>query len=112
MRKFTHIDALDHPRRRRSKAPLVYLFAIMLIATPPLFEVGKMNLARFHLFGFAGRVDTPLLDFFSAQWEYSHGQLRDWSTPLLANRRWTPGMVIPFAFFWTAMAALMLRRGH
>ena len=112
MRKFAHIDALDHPRRRRSKAPLVLLFVLILIATPPLYEVGKMNLARFGLFGFAGRVDTPLLDFVSAQWEYSHSELRDWSTPLLVYRRWNPKMVIPFALFWAAAAAMMLRRSH
>ena len=52
MRKFTHLDALDHTRRRRSKAPLVLLFVLILVATPPMFEVGKMNLARFGLFGF------------------------------------------------------------
>jgi hypothetical protein len=112
MRKFTHIDALDHPRRRRSKAPLVLLFALILVVTPPMFEVGKMNLARWGLFGLTTPVDTPLLDFLGAQWEYSHSELRDWSTPLLVNRRWNPRMVIPFAFFWTALAALMLRRGH
>jgi hypothetical protein len=112
MRKTTHLDALDHPRRRQSKAPLVLLFVLILVATPPLFEVGKMNLARWRLCGLTYPVDTPLLDFLSAQWEYSHGELRDWSTPLLASRKWNPKMVIPFAFFWTALAALMLRRGH
>jgi hypothetical protein len=112
MRKFTHLDALDQTRRRKSNAPLVLLMILIVIAVPPLYEVAKINLAQFGLFGFAGRADTPLLDFLSAQWEYSHGQLRDWSAPYLVNRRWNPRMVIPFAFFWTALAALMLRRGH
>jgi hypothetical protein len=112
MRKFTHLEALDRPRRRKSNAPMILLVVLILIATPFLCEVAKMNLTQFRLFGFSGRADTPLLDFVSTQWEFSHGQIRDWSAPYLVNRRWTPQMVIPFAFFWTAMAALMLRRGH
>ena len=112
MRKFTHLDALDQPRRRRSKAPLVLLFALDPRRHPAPVRGRQDEPVRLGLFGFAGRVDTPLLDFLSAQWEYSHSELRDWSTPLLANRRWNPRLVIPFAFFWTAAAALMLRRGH
>ena len=112
MRKFTHLDSLDRPRRQKSKAPLVILFVLILIATPPMFEVGKMNLARWGLFGLTAPVDTPLLDYLSARWEYSHGELRDWSTPLLASRKWNPKMVVPFALMWAGFAALMLRRGH
>jgi hypothetical protein len=111
MRKYTHLDALDHPRRRRSKAPLILLLLLVFIATPPLFELTKLNLARCGLFGLSGAVDTPLLDFFAKQWETNHGEIRDWATPLLVNRRWNPQLVLPIAFFWTAVAAFMLRRG-
>ena len=112
MRKFTHLDSLDHPRRRRSKAPLVLLFVLILIATPPMFEVGKIEpgavgTVRAH---HAGRHPSARLPQHALG--DSHGELRDWSTPLLVNRRWNPKLVIPFAFFWTAVAALMLRRGH
>jgi hypothetical protein len=113
MRKFTHLDSLDKPRRRASKAPLVVLFALILVASPPLFEVAKLNLARHGLLGLSTPVETPLLDVLSAQWQYSHSELRDWVTPLLVNRmRWSPNLVLPVAFFWAGVAAFMLRRGH
>ena len=112
MRKFTQLDSLDHPRRKRSKAPLVVLFVLILVATPPLFEVGKLNLARWGLFGLPPSVETPILNTLSAQWETSHSEFRDWITPLMANRRWNPQFVLPIAFIWTAVAAMMLRRGH
>jgi hypothetical protein len=112
MRKFTHLDDLDHPRRKPSKAPKVILFLLIIIATPPMFEVAKLNLARWGLFGLTTPVDTPLLNALSAQWEYSHGELRDWVTPLMVNRRWNPKLVLPFAFLWAGVAAFMLRRGH
>jgi hypothetical protein len=112
MRKFTHLDSLDRPRQPKSKAPLVLAFAFVVLATPPAFELAKINLARFGVFGLSRPVDTPVLDFVSAQWEATRSELRDWSTPLFVNRRWNPQLVIPFAFVWTALAALMLRRGH
>jgi hypothetical protein len=112
MRKFTHLDTLDRPRRRASKAPLVLLFVLILVAAPPMFEVAKLNLARWGLFGITTPVATPVLDAVSAQWEYSHGELRDWVTPLLVNRRWNPRLVLPIAFLWAGVAAFMLRRGH
>ena len=111
MRKFTHLDSLDSARRRSSKVPLVLLFVLMLIAIPPMFELGKLNLARCGLFGFTS-CDTPLLDYLSTHWETNHGEVRDWIAPHLTNRTWNPKLVIPFACFWTAAAALMLRRGH
>jgi hypothetical protein len=109
MRKFTHLDSLDQPRKRRSKAPLVVLFVLILIAAPPLYEVARINLARF---GLTPPVATPLLDAMSRQWEYSHGEFRDWVTPMLVNRRWNPQFVLPIAFLWAGVAAFMLRRGH
>jgi hypothetical protein len=113
MRKFTHLDDLDQPRRQPSKVfPLAVLFVLTLVATPPLFEVAKIHASRHGLFGLTPPVATPLLDALSAQWEYSHGEFRDWLTPLLVNRRWSPKFVLPIAFFWTGVAALMLRRGH
>jgi hypothetical protein len=112
MRKFTHLDTLDHPARRPSKAPLVMLFVLIIIATPPMFEVAKINLARWGVFGLTSPVETPLLDALSARWEYSHGELRDWVTPLMVYRRWNPKLVLPIAFFWAGVAAFMLRRGH
>jgi hypothetical protein len=112
MRKFTQLDALDQPRRRPSRAPLVLLFLVIVIATPPIFEVAKINLARLGLFGLTAPVDTPLLNALSAQWEYSHGEVRDWLTPLMVGRKWTPQLVLPVAFLWAGVAAFMLRRGH
>ena len=111
MRKFCHLDALDVPRRRRSKAPLVVLFVLVLLATPPLFELAKVNLAHWGLFGLPARVDTPLLDAISKQWESSHSEFRDWLAPQLVGWRWNPKFVLPIAFFWAAVAAFMLRRG-
>jgi hypothetical protein len=111
MRKFTHLDTLDHPRRRASKAPLVILGFLVLLAAPPAYEVAKLNLGRFGLCGITNPVDTPVLDFLSKHWETSHGEVRDWITPMMVNRRWTPTMVLPIAFFWCAVAAFMLRRG-
>jgi hypothetical protein len=112
MRKFTQLDALDHARRRRSRAPLVVLFLAIVIASPPAFEAAKLNLARMGLFGLTTPVDTPVLDFLAAQWSDRGSEFRDWATPLMVNRRWNPRLVVPFACLWTLVAALMLRRGH
>jgi hypothetical protein len=112
MRKFSALDALDPPRRKKSKAPLVYFIVLVLIASPPLFELGKLNLARFGLFGLTNPVQTPVLDVLSAGWQTGESDVRDWIAPKMANLRWSPGFVIPIAFFWTAMGALMLRRTH
>jgi hypothetical protein len=112
MRKFSALEALDQPRRRRSKAPLVYLVVVVLIATPPLLELGKVGLARLGLFGLAGSVETPVLDFLSSTWQTGQSDVRDWITPMRVQFRWSPRLVIPVAFFWTAVAALLLRRGH
>jgi hypothetical protein len=113
MRKFTHLDALDQPRQHPSKLfPLVVLSLLILIATPPLFELAKVELSHYGLFGLTPRVETPILDALAKQWEYSHGEFRDWVTPLLADRRWSPKFVMPIAFLWAGVAAFMLRRGH
>ena len=112
MRKFSHLDVLDPTRPRRSRAPLIFLVALILVATPPLFELARLNAARFGLFGLTMPVETPILDAASAQWEYSHSECRDWIAPWLVNRRWNPNLVLPIAFVWTGLAALMLRRGH
>jgi hypothetical protein len=112
MQKFTHLDSLDQPRKKKSKAPLVVLFVLALVATPPLFEVGKMNLARWGLFGLTSRVETPILDTIGKHWHENDRELREWITPFLVNRRWNPQFVLPIAFFWTIVAAMMLRRGH
>jgi hypothetical protein len=112
MQKFSGLDTLDEPRRRKSKAPLVYLFVLILLATPPLFELARLHLARWELFGLSAPAETPLLDFLSKGWQTGQSDLRDWMAPMMVNRRWNPQLVIPFAFFWTAVAALMLRRGH
>jgi hypothetical protein len=112
MRKFSALDALDAPQRRKSKAPLVYLLVLVLVVTPPLFEFGKVGLARAGLFGLTTPVATPLLDYLSSGWETGQSDVRDWIRPMMINRRWSPGLVIPIAFFWTAVAAMMLRRGH
>jgi hypothetical protein len=112
MRKYSALDALDQPRRRKSKAPLVYLLVLILIAAPPAFELGKAGLARLGLFGLETPVQTPVLDFLSTAWETGQSDVRDWIPTVMVNFRWSPRFVIPFAFFWTAVAALMLRRGH
>src|SRR3954471_8172012 len=109
MRKFVHLDTLDRPKKRRSKALLVVLFALLVVATPPLYELARLKLAEH---GILAPVATPLLDTISAQWAYSHGEFRDWATPLMASRRWSPSLVLPIAFLWTALGAYMLRRGH
>jgi hypothetical protein len=111
MRKFTNLDTLDRPRRRSSKAPLVVLVLLLLIATPPLYELARLNLANYGLFGLSGAVDTPLLDTLSKFWETSHGEVRDWIAPMMVNRKWNPGLVLPIAFLGTAAGAFMLRRG-
>jgi hypothetical protein len=111
MRKFCHLDALDAPRRKRSKAPLVILFILVMVATPPLYEAARFHLAEWGLFGLARPVSTPLLDAISKQWEFSHSEVRDWIAPWMVNRRWNPAFVLPIAFFWTGVAAFMLRRG-
>jgi hypothetical protein len=112
MRKFSALDALETPRRRKSKAPLVYLLVLILIVAPPAFELGKVGLARAQLFGLTNPVATPLLDLLSSTWETGQSDVRDWITPMMLNLRWSPGLVVPIAFFWTAVAAMMLRRGH
>jgi hypothetical protein len=112
MRKFSALDALDQPRRRRSRAPLVYLLIVVLLATPPLYELGKLHLARSGLFNLSTAVETPLLDYLSKGWESGQSDVRDFVAPWMARPRWNPQLVIPVAFFWTAVAALMLRRGH
>jgi hypothetical protein len=111
MQKFMALDALDAPQRQKSKAPLVYLFVLILLATPPLFELAKVQAARYELFGLSAPVDTPLLDYLSKTWEFGRSDVRDWMAPYLVNRRWKPEYVIPLAFFFTAIGALMLRRG-
>jgi hypothetical protein len=111
MRKFSHLDVLDRPKRRRSKAPLVVLVLLLLVASPPLYELARLNLAKYGLFGLTGYVDTPLLDTLSKYWETSHGEIRDWIAPLMVNRKWNPRLVLPIAFLWTAWGAFMLRRG-
>src|SRR4051812_26382663 len=108
MRKFTHLDSLDVTRRPRSRAPLVLLFALMLVATPPAFELAKLNLARFGLFGLSSTVETPILDTLSKHWESGGSEFRDWVTPMLVNRRWNPKLVLPVAFVWTGVAVFML----
>src|SRR6516162_1585969 len=95
MRKYSALDALDQPRRRKSKAPLVYLLILILIATPPLVELGKVNLARFGLFGLSTPVETPVLDFISSGWQTGQSDVRDWITPMMVNCRWNPQLVIP-----------------
>src|SRR4051812_28454175 len=109
MRKFVHLDTLDQPKKPRSRAVLVVLFALVVVATPPLYELGRWKLAEH---GILDPVATPLLDTISAHWAYSRGELRDWATPLMARRRWSPSMVLPIAFLWCALGAFMLRRGH
>jgi hypothetical protein len=88
------------------------LLVLILIATPPVFELGKVGLARLGLFGLETPVQTPVLDFLGSAWETGQSDVRDWITPMTFNLRWSPRFVIPFAFFWTAVAALMLRRSH
>jgi hypothetical protein len=112
MNKFSALDALDQPRRRKSKAPLVYLLVLILIAAPPLFELSKVGLARLELFGLAAPVATPVLDYLGAGWQTGQSDVRDWIAPMLINLRWSPRLVLPVAFFWAAVAALMLRRSH
>jgi hypothetical protein len=111
MHKHSQLDSLDRPQRRRSRAPLVVLLLVALAATPLLYEVAQLHLANTGLFGL-GRVDTPILDALSKQWEAGHSEFRDWMAPWMVNRRWSPRLVLPIAFFWTGVAALMLRRGH
>jgi hypothetical protein len=109
MRKFVHLDTLDQPKKPRSKALLVVFFALVAVAAPPLYELARLKLAEH---GILDPVATPLLDTISAQWAYSDGEFRDWLTPLLARRRWSPSMVLPIAFLWCALGAFMLRRSH
>jgi hypothetical protein len=111
MRKFTHLDDLDRPHRRRSRAPLLLLLLVALAATPLLYEAAQLHLSNWGLFGL-GRVDTPILDALRKHWEAGHSEFRDWVTPRLVNYRWSPRLVLPIAFFWAGVAALMLRRGH
>lgn len=112
MRKFTHLDTLDDTPRRRSKPPLALLLVLVLIAVPPSFEVVKMNLARWGLFGLTAPVDTPILDAIGAQWQARQSEFRDWIAPHMVNRRWNPRLVLPIAFVWTALAGWLLRKGH
>jgi hypothetical protein len=112
MQKFTNLDSIELPRRRRSKAPKVMLFLMILVVTPPLFEFTKLELAERGLFGIANPVETPILNALSASWETGHGEFREWVTPLIADRTWSPKMVLPIAFFWTGVGVLMLRKGH
>jgi hypothetical protein len=111
MQKFSPLDALDERQQPKSKAPLVYLFVLILLATPPLFELAKVQAARHELFGLSAPAETPLLDFLSKGWENGQSDVRDWIAPYMVNRRWKPEYVIPLAFFLTVVGALMLRRG-
>jgi hypothetical protein len=112
MRKYNHLDTLDDPPRRRSKAPLVVLFVLALIASPPLFEAARLGLSRRGLFGFTATVDTPVLDAIDAQWQARQSEFHDWVTPLMINRKWSPRVVLPIVFLWTAFGVWLLRKGH
>ena len=82
-----------------------------LLLSPFVYEATLIGLAQWRgMNGVAREARTPILDTLKHAFDDTRHEAEN-VFPLLFRRiTWTPATVIPFAIFWTGLAALLLRK--
>jgi hypothetical protein len=111
MRKYTCLEVDEQPRRRPSRAPAVILLLMILLLSPVLYESTALCIASWKtVLGTYTPVETPILDAIKESWRTGRLEALSWFRPVFHSYPWKAAVVVPFAFVWTLIAAIPLRK--
>jgi hypothetical protein len=111
MRKFSCLEVDEQPRRRPSRLPVVALVLLLLLLSPILYESSAICIAAWKTaLGTYTPVETPVLDSIKESWRTGRLEASSWVRPVFHSYPWKASVVVPFAFVWTMIAAIPLRK--
>ena len=94
---------------RRLQVALLCLFAIAIAF--PLYDISRICIATWQgMYGPVYHVETPVLDAIRECTRMANRDVHDFVVPYVSRLPWKPNVVLPLAFLWTGLAALLLRR--
>jgi hypothetical protein len=101
----------DTPKPRRTRIGAILTILVGLLLAPLVHEGTKICVAQWKsMYGAVESPKTPVLDFLADTFKQGKQDLYETVTPTFRTLPWRPAVVIPFAIFWTGVAAMMLRR--
>ena len=111
MRKTSCLGVDEQPRQRSSRTPVVVLLLLILLLSPVLYESSAICVAAWKTtLGTYTHVDTPVLDAIRESWRTGRLEAMSWVRPVFHSYPWKASVVVPFAFVWTMIAAIPLRK--
>src|SRR5512142_1037133 len=111
MRKFNRPGIDVRPRRHPSRMPAVAVLLIILLLSPVLYESTAICIATWKTaLGAYTPIETPVLDVLRESWRTGRLEAAAWVSPSFHSYPWKASVVVPFAFVWTMIAAIPLRK--
>ncbi len=110
MRKLVNPLFDDRPRRRWRYSNLLPV-ALGLLLTPILYEASLLCVAEWRaMSGPIAPIHTPVFDAIRSAFLWARQDVGSFLSPAFHALPWRPAVVIPFAVFWTGVAAWLLRK--
>lgn len=112
MRKFHETVPENGTRARRSRVPAAVALGLALLASPLLYEGGKVVLANWaSMTGVHHQPETPVLDAIGAWSRDADVSARRYSSGLVNGGTWRASTAVPIAITWALlMGVVFLRR--
>lgn len=112
MRKLATLSIDNRPKVRKARLMAAVILPIILILSPILYESAILCVASWQgLFGAYPQTNTPILNGLGNFYEMVSFDFKWWFHGVFNRTPWRSSFVIPFAIFWTAVLALLLRKG-
>jgi hypothetical protein len=111
MPKYTSVLGLEGRERKKRSAGPWLIFLGLLIASPLLYEGGRVVVANWYsVLGSPYEVPTPVFDQVALAWRSVSDAVRYRLAAQFNFGRWSPAMAVPVIFAMALFGSLILKR--